>query len=88
MMPWDLTQPEFDAHQVLQDGDPPTLALGDSPDVSNDLAVLLQGAVGEIQTGAIDPSVDELFQDGRILGSGPDGGYDLGLTHLVLLILE
>ena len=54
-----VPQAQLDAPQVLEDSHRTPVFLGKPPDVGNHLGVFVQGAVGEIQTGAVDALADE-----------------------------
>ena len=76
----ELTDPDLWTLDVLHDRDRPIQAIGDRPDRSESLLVVLVGAVTEVEPCDIHPTLDELGD--RLFGRGrrAERGNDLGLA--------
>ena len=76
-----MPQAQLDAPQVLKNGNPLALVGGKLAYRMDHLGMLLQSAVGKVQSGAVHASGDELVQNLRLSGCRSDGGDGLGLSN-------
>ena len=74
------------ALQIDQCGNIATGGLGGCTKVVVDLQVVFRSAMGAVQTSNVHTCFDEAGDAFQRLGSGTDGIYDLGFTHVCLPI--